>query len=331
MKAACGRAFARAGLLGNPSDGYGGKAIAMTLENFNATATVAPCERLELVAGGGRRLVMATPADATGAFAHEHGDGGLRLMRAALRRFFIRSPHLLTEATFDTQAFRVRFATDIPEEVGLSGSSAIIIAVMRALMTWFDESISPWELAELALAAELEDLGLACGPMDRVIQAYEGVVVMDLREPRSEGSYTRLEAASLPPMFVAYDPRGGSPSADAHAPLRARWKAGDEEILRIMSTFRDLVDAGVAALRNEDHEEFADLMNRNFDLRTSFFPVAERDRQMVAIARRVAASGKLCGSGGAIVGQLRDPSDLESVRRAFEDSGFRLVEPRLSG
>jgi 2-keto-3-deoxy-L-fuconate dehydrogenase len=37
---------------------------------------------------------------------------------------------------------------------------------------------------------------------------------------------------------------------------------------------------------------------------------AERDREMVTIARELAASGKLCGSGGAVIGQLRDPSDL---------------------
>ena len=43
------RAYARVGLFGNPSDGYGGKTIALTIANFWAEATIAPSERLCLV------------------------------------------------------------------------------------------------------------------------------------------------------------------------------------------------------------------------------------------------------------------------------------------
>ena len=35
-----GRAFARAGLLGNPSDGYGGRTISLIIRNFEAVVTV---------------------------------------------------------------------------------------------------------------------------------------------------------------------------------------------------------------------------------------------------------------------------------------------------
>ena len=66
---------------------------------------------------------------------------------------------------------------------------AIVIAALRALMSWFDVSIDPVTLAEMALAVEVEELGLAGGPMDRVIQVYEGLMLMDLREPRTAASY----------------------------------------------------------------------------------------------------------------------------------------------
>ena len=331
LTATTGRAFARAGLLGNPSDGYGGKAIAMALGNFRAVATIAPSERLELVASDAHRVVLPALADAAEPFAHADGDSGLRLMRAALRRFLVHAPDLLADVASDRRArFTLRFETDIPGLVGLSRSSAIIIAVLRSLMAWFETPIEPAAVAELALAAELEDLDLACGAMDRVIQAYEGVVEMDLKEPRSAASYVRLDPTLLPPLFVAFDPLGGEPSGDAHGELRARWMSGDPELSRIMCRFRDLVDSGVDALRRHDHIRFGELMNENFDLRASFFPVSERDREMVQIARRLAASGKLCGSGGAIVGQLRDPSDVSGLREAYEARGFRLIEPRLA-
>lgn len=329
MRRVTGRAFARAGLLGNPSDGYGGKAIAMVLENFRAQASIEPCDHFELVADDTHRLVLPTLGDVTGPFSHRDGDGGLRLMRAAVRRFLVHAPHLAASADADPRArFSVRFETDIPRQVGLSGSSAIVIAVMRALMAWYEQPVAPAELAELALAAEVEDLGLAGGAMDRVIQTYEGVVVMDLREPRTAASYASIDPELLPPLFVAFDPRGGEPSGHAHGALRARWDAGDEDLRRIMAEFRSLVDAGAAALEQGDFGTFAELMNRNFELRSSFFPISERDREMVAIARRLAASGKLCGSGGAIVGQLRDAADIGRLQEAYDDAGFYLIRPR---
>ena len=42
------RAFARAGLLGNPSDGYFGKIIAMNVKNFYASVSLQESEDLRI-------------------------------------------------------------------------------------------------------------------------------------------------------------------------------------------------------------------------------------------------------------------------------------------
>lgn len=43
------RAYARAGLIGNPSDGYYGKTLAVIVRNFWAEVTLYEWDRLELV------------------------------------------------------------------------------------------------------------------------------------------------------------------------------------------------------------------------------------------------------------------------------------------
>ena len=43
------RAYARAGLVGNPSDGYHGKTISVSVRNFHAEAVLYEWEDLELV------------------------------------------------------------------------------------------------------------------------------------------------------------------------------------------------------------------------------------------------------------------------------------------
>ncbi len=322
---------ARAGLLGNPSDGYGGKAIALALADFRARVRVEPCARFELLPGPTDGIRFDTAQQAVSAFAATGCDDGLRLMRAALRRFaFHWKDFEQLERDDPRLRFSLRYETDIPRQVGLAGSSAIVVATLRALCAWFDVEIEPDRLAELALAAELEDLGIAAGAMDRVAQTHGGLMLMDLKEPRGSASYRRLDPATLPPLFVAWDPRSGESSGRAHATLRARWLAGDPEVLRAVEAFRALVDEGVACLEDGNHDGFRDLMTRNFEMRTTIFDVSARDRALVSVAREKEGAAKLCGSGGAVVG-MPGPGDpvqrLADLETGYREAGFRFLRP----
>ena len=332
MSRAEGVAYARAGLLGNPSDGYGGKAIAVALRDFRAIVVLEDAERLEIVPGSTDLLVFDGFDSAHAVLSKRGFDDAPRLLRASLAAF---ADHCRDELDLDPrdprQRFRMSTETNVPIQVGLSGSSAIVVATLRALMEWFGVTIEPATLVELALAVEVDYLGLAGGAMDRVIQVYEGAMLMDLREPRFAASYERLDPARLPPLFVGWEPQGGVPSGRAHGALKARWDAGDPELRRIMQSFRDLVDEGVAALDSGDQESFRGCMRRNFELRASFFPISEGDRRMVAIARELGAVAKLCGSGGAVVGSAEDVEQLDAIASAFREAGFGWMRPDLSG
>lgn len=341
-----GIAYARAGLLGNPSDVYGGKVIAMSVNNFRARVTIEAADGFVILPAASDLLEFSSAQEAVRTLDGEGCEDGLRLLRAALRRF---AGHWSDFDRLDKNdpllRFTMRYETDIPRQVGLAGSSAIIIAALGALMSWFDVKIEPAELAELALAAEVDDLGITAGPMDRVIQAYGGVMLMDLQEPRSEASYRHLDPGLLPTLFVAWDTRASTSSGKAHRELRDRWERGDPEVHRTMSSFRDLVDQGVCLLeggglaegRGEaggggaeaaDTEAFRELVNRNFELRSRIFHISERDREMVSIARGFDAAAKLCGSGGAVIGVPARPEDLDGIASAYREAGFELIEPR---
>jgi glucuronokinase len=326
-----GIAYARAGLLGNPSDVYGGKVIALSVTDFRARVIVEPSASFALLPGESDMLTFPTAKEASRAFDSLGCEDGLRLLRAALREFTAHWSGFQQLADDDPLLrFTMRHQSDIPRQVGLAGSSAIIIAAVRALMSWFDVQIEPAVLAELALAAEVEDLGITAGPMDRVIQAYEGVMLMDLREPRTPASYRRLSPEILPPLFLAWDPRGGKCSGIAHGDLKARWEQGDPEVHGIMSQFRDLVDEGVALLEaSQPHTgAFRDLVSRNFEMRSRIFHISERDKEMVAIARRHGAAAKLSGSGGAVIGVPAAETDLGKISGAYRAAGFEMIRPR---
>lgn len=253
-------------------------------------------------------------------------DGLERLTLAAIRRF-AGALHVTAPLR---EGLAVRCTTTVPREVGLAGSSAVIIATVRALSELWGARIGNFELAEMALAIEVEDLGIAAGPMDRVIQAYEQVMMLDLAPPRSEEKYVPFAARSIPPLVVAWDPGGGRSSDLTHSDLRARWLRGDDQVVATVKELRDVVDRGVAALERADADAFADLVDHNFDLRCRVTTPTERDQQMVAAARSVGAAAKLCGSGGAIVAVPRRGVSVRSIELALTEAEFMTCRPAIA-
>jgi len=298
-RGAVASAFARAGLVGNPSDSYAGKAIAFSVRNFSARVAVEPSDRFEI------RDELATP-----------------LLQAAIRRFEAHTGIVVAP-------LRISLETDIPFQVGLAGSSAIVIAALRALSIAQGADLHPFDQSELALAAEVVELGIAAGPMDRVVQAYEGLIQMDFGGARSPACYTRLNARLLPPMLIAWDPAGGEASTIVHSDLRDRWQRGETHVHQVMSSFRDLVDEAEIALRAGDHARLRAVVDRNFETRAKLCGVAERDREMVELARRHGAAAKQCGSGGACLVVLASQHDAEDVAAAYRQAGYRTVVPSV--
>ena len=132
------RAYARAGLIGNPSDGYFGKTISFILKNFSARLTLYESPRLTILPQRCDRLEFAD----FGVLledVRQHGYyGGVRLIKAAIKRF---GDHCAGIGVRIDRNFTIEYETDIPVRVGLAGSSAIITAAMRALMEFFGVEI----------------------------------------------------------------------------------------------------------------------------------------------------------------------------------------------
>jgi len=166
--------------------------------------------------------------------------------------------------------------------------------------------------------------------MDRVVQAYGRALYMDFREPRGGASYRPLEAARFPPLFVAWSPRPGSISGLPHADVRRRFERGDPAVVAAMQVFPKLADRGLLCLEGGDFDGLRALVDENFDTRAEIFPLSDEDRDMVAIGRRERAAVKLCGSGGAVLGVMREAEDFPRLRARYRDAGYRILRPRLS-
>src|SRR5918993_1868081 len=155
-------AHARAGLVGNPSAGYFGKTISFIIRNFRATVRLWESPHFEIVPTHGDLAHF----DSVGGFLRDqrlHGYyGGLRLIKATIKRFH----DFCYQSGLDlpgNRSYTVSYESDIPRLVGLSGSSAIVVAMMRALMQFHKVEIPLHLMPELVLSVERDELGISGG------------------------------------------------------------------------------------------------------------------------------------------------------------------------
>jgi len=80
-------AYARAGIVGNPSDGYYGKTISCVIRNFRATVRLWESPRLEVLPGSGD-LCRFNSVEQFLRDVKLHGYyGGMRLIKATIYKF----------------------------------------------------------------------------------------------------------------------------------------------------------------------------------------------------------------------------------------------------
>lgn len=323
------QAYARAALVGNPSDGYFGKTISFIVRNFRAEVVLYETPDLEIVATARDQSVfpsISALAEDVGKFGYY---GGIRLLKATAKRFY---DHCQEHGIkLGDRNFTLRYNTDIPSQVGLAGSSAIITACMRALMAFYEVNIPKPILANLILSVEVKELGIPAGLQDRVIQVYEGVVYMDfnkqLMERQGYGNYEELDPAILPPLYVAYRTELAEGTEVFHSDIRSRFNRGEPAVVEAMKYWADLTDKVKACLLKREWNKVGPLLDANFDKRREIYNIAEGNVRMVNTARSAGASANFTGSGGAIVGTYPDEAAYRKLCEKLAAIDVKVVKP----
>ena len=292
-------AYARAGLIGNPSDGYFGKTVSFIVRDFAAKVSLYEHPEVEIVPSMRDRSVYRSIRDLVDDVKAYGYYGGIRVVKSTIRKF---SDYCDAHGiVLPDQNFLIRYRTTIPRHVGLAGSSALVTATLRCLMEFYDVDIPMHIQPNLILSVEVEELGISAGLQDRVIQVYEGCVYMDFNrgvmESRGFGEYEEIDPALLPNLYIAYRTGLAEGSEAFHNNIRDRWRNGDPEVIAAMHDFaeyaqnvRDLLVAGRGG-------EIGPWLNKNFDRRRSIYRIAQDQVDMVLRARSVGASAKFAGSG----------------------------------
>ncbi|KAJ8650783.1 hypothetical protein MRB53_003806 [Persea americana] len=328
-------AYARVGLLGNPSDVYFGRTISFSLGNFSASVRLQPSDDLVIQPHPVHDLVRFDSIDhLVNRLQNEGYYGGVRLLMSICKVFY----KYCIDNKIDLKAgnFTLSYDTNIPRQTGLSGSSAIVCAALSCLLDFYKvrHLVKVEVRPNLILSAEME-LGIVAGLQDRVAQVYGGLVYMDFckehMDSQGYGVYSPMDISVLPPLHLIYA-ENPSDSGKVHSTVRKRWLDGDMFIILSMEEVAKIALEGRRALLEKDYTKLAELMNRNFDLRRSMFgddALGSLNIKMVEVARSVGAASKFTGSGGAVIAFCPNgPSQAEQLENVCREAGF-VVQPAI--
>ncbi len=329
------KAYARAGLVGNPSDGYFGRTISVIVRNLWAEVTLYEWDQMEIVSTAQDQSRFRSVQELVTDVKLHGYYGGIRLIKATIKRFVEYCER--RGIRLHEKNFSVRYDSNIPRQVGLAGSSAIIVATLRCLMEFYGVEIPRRVQPSLALAVETQDLGIAAGLQDRVIQVYEGLVSMDFTRDRMEtldglacGVYEPLDPALLPPLYVAYRADVASPTEILHNDLRAQFERGEPKVLKAMARLIQLALEAREAILTRDGPRLGRLIDANFEVRRSILRLPAGQVEMVERARRAGAPASFTGSGGAIIGTCPEEATFRRLQAELEPIRCKVVRPQIS-
>ena len=325
------KAYPRAGLIGNPSDGYFGKTISFSFSNFCAEVILYESPELEILPCHKDQSIFESIHD----LVHDvelHGYyGGIRLLKATIKRFYDYCRD--NQIELNENNFTIRYQSNIPHGVGLAGSSAIITACLRALMAFFGVTIPKPTQASLILSAEKEELHISAGLQDRVIQVYDGLVYMDfakeIMDTRGYGNYEYLDYKLLPPVYVAYREELSEVSDVFHNNIRERFNLKEKLVVDSMKFWAEITDKLRENLETGKPAKVGALLDANFDRRRKIYKISDANIEMIETARSCGCSAKFTGSGGAIVGTYIDEKMYTKLKKSMKKIGVNVIKPKF--
>ncbi len=303
----------RVGIVGNPTDMYGGSVISCsTVEK--ARVRFQPSDRLVLDAGPEQRVIASREDLVT-------REDIFDIARVALAG---------TEST--DLPVRISWSTDIPFRAGLSGSTALLVSMVAGLLACRGIRHGAYHLAELVRGIEYRNLTF-CGYQDAYMCTFGGLHYMDFRGKEFHLAYGTdpfatmevLPTVSALPVLVVIT-GGQRVSGGVHTPLRERWLAGETEVVEAYRQIAGLAREAKKAMLENRFDRVGALMNENQALTESLGGSNPEDDRFIELARRAGASGaKLAGSSGAIVALHEAPRELS--KSMMEAGAVGILEP----
>ena len=295
----------RCGIVGNPSDMYGGSVLSCSVQERAECRLLTDTDALT-VTNDGETAVFRSRQDL------QLQKDKLDVARAVLTWFEV-DPALAR--------FSLHLKTDIPMRAGMAGSTALLATIVGVMDSYLEQNSTSYHLAETTRKVENRVMGILCGLQDQHMAVFGGLNFMDYfgkeqLEQRDDEPLATIEPLGTlfpnPPLILA-NTGVQHDSGTVHRSPRLRWLDGDPVARRNFTRIAELARRGKRALIERDWGTLGAMMDENHALVSELGGSGEVNDRLIRAAKKAGAHGaKLAGAGGGgtIIALTENPEEL---------------------
>jgi hydroxymethylglutaryl-CoA reductase len=249
----------------------------------------------------------------------------LRMDPAKQMSFEVPAALILRELGLADRSMRIEVFSEIPRAMGLGGSAAVAVAIIRALDQRFELGLTDDQVNALAFQCECVAHGTPSG-IDNTVATFGQPLVFRKGDP-PEIHPLQLPA---PLSFVI----GMTGVEGLTAKMVAKVRDGRQRNRDVYDTVFKGIDAvtlqAIEAIKRYDLERLGELMNVCQGLLNGLQVSSWELEELIQIARENGALGaKLTGGGGGGSMIALCPDDAGTVIEAIHNAGYQAMEVRI--
>ncbi|MEE9136913.1 MAG: hydroxymethylglutaryl-CoA reductase, degradative [Gammaproteobacteria bacterium] len=234
---------------------------------------------------------------------------------------------ILDELGLAQRGIRIEVFPDVPRGMGLGGSAALAVAIIRALDRHFKLGLADDEVNRLAFQSEVIAHGQPSG-IDNTMATYAKPLVF------RKGTPPLVELLNIPqPLsLVVGMTRTQGLTAKTVGRVRDAWKKQPHLYEKVFDDIDALVLQSVSALQDNDVKSVGEMMNVCQGLLNALQVSTPELERVIEIAREAGAVGaKLTGGGGGGAMVALCDGNADDVQAALEQHGFQTIPIRVGG
>ena len=227
---------------------------------------------------------------------------------------------ILDQMGLSKQGMKIEVFSDIPRGMGLGGSAAIAVSIVKALNNHFKLGLKQDEINQMALESEKIAHGNPSG-IDYTMATYGHPLIF------RNGDNPLIEPLNINETFsilIGFSSTEGL-TAKTVGIVRDLWKKNPGVYEKIFDEIDSLALQSIQAIQNNDFELLGQLMNMNHGLLNTLQVSTPELERLIMIARESGALGaKLTGGGGggAVIALCKD---IDITKSAIESEGYETL------
>ena len=238
--------------------------------------------------------------------------------------------YILEQLELHQKDMTIEVIPHVPRAMGLGGSSALAVAIIRAVDDAYGLKLSSGEINRLAYECEKAAHGTPSG-IDNTIATYGTPLLYQRRATEdsaggdADARFDSIDLAERVPMVIGITGRE-SLTANTVARVRHAWETHQSRYDGIFDQIAVLTFAAVDALKDGHFRELGELMNLCHGYLNALQLSTPELEELVHIARTNGAMGaKLTGGGGGGSMIALCPDAQDQVADAMEAAGYKTI------